>query len=292
VDGSPGAHRVRRRHPPSLRAALAGPLASDVVIWERELSAALEFARAGGKVALGHYRRQLRSQRKADGTWVTEADWAVEAQIRLRIARAFPGHNVLGEEEGLTAAGGGPPVDGAPTWIVDPIDGTNNYMAGIPIWATLVALRVDGVSVVGVAHAPALGETYDAALGSGARCNGEPISVDAETDLASATVLFSGADGWREAGRERAFARLLQRARRSRGLGDFWGHALVARGAAHVMAEPDLAVRDVAALQPIVGEAGGRITDLDGRDWTDSGGCVTTNGALHEGVLALLNERT
>jgi histidinol-phosphatase len=257
----------------------------------RELEAALGFARAGGKIALGHFRKQLRSQRKADGTWVTEADWAVEAQIRLRIARAFPDLNVLGEEEGLTAAGGGPPVEGAPTWIVDPIDGTNNYMAGIPIWATLVALRVEGRSVAGVAHAPALGETYDAALGSGARCNGEAMSVDPEADLASATVLFSSVDGWREAGLADAFAGLVQRARRSRGLGDFWGHALVARGAAHVMVEPDLAVWDVAALQPIVSEAGGRITDLHGNEWTNGGGCVTTNGALHDDVLALLSER-
>ncbi|MDQ3982467.1 MAG: histidinol phosphatase [Actinomycetota bacterium] len=256
----------------------------------RELDAAHEFARAGGKIALGHYRKQLRSQRKADGTWVTEADWAVEAQIRLRIARAFPDHNVLGEEEGLTASGGGPPVEGAPTWIVDPIDGTNNYIAGIPIWATLVALRVDGAGVVGVAHAPALGETYDAAAGSGARCNGETISVDPSPDLAAATVLFSGLDGWRTAGRAEAFAGLVERANRNRGLGDFWGHVLVARGAAHVMVEPDLAVWDLAALQPILSEAGGKITDLDGKPWTERGGCVTTNGVLHEEVVTLLNE--
>src|ERR687892_2926766 len=122
----------------------------------RELDAALEFARAGGRIALGHFRKQLPREQKADGTWVTEADWAVEAQIRLRIARAFPDHNVLGEEEGLTAAGGGPAVDGAPRWVVDPIDGTNNFMGGIPIWATLVALSVNGEPVLGVAHAPAL----------------------------------------------------------------------------------------------------------------------------------------
>lgn len=259
--------------------------------FDAELAAALEFARAGGKIALGHFRKQLRSRRKADGTWVTEADWAVEAQIRLRIARAFPGHNVLGEEEGLTAAGGGPPVEGAPTWIVDPIDGTNNYMAGIPIWATLVALQVDGVSVAGVAHAPALGETYDAAGGAGARCNGETISVDPVSRIEDSLVLFSSFESWREAGRASAFGDLLGRARRSRGLGDFWGHVLVARGAAHVMAEPDLSVWDVAALQPIVSEAGGRITDLDGNPWA-GGGCVTTNGGLHDEVLTLLSRQS
>lgn len=252
----------------------------------RELDAALEFARAGGRIALGHFRKQLRREQKADGTWVTEADWAVEAQIRLRIARAFPDHNVLGEEEGLTAAGGGPPVDGAPTWIVDPIDGTNNYMSGIPIWATLVALRVDGESVVGVAHAPALGETYDAATGAGARCNGETVAVDPLPDLGRATVLFSGVDGWEGDG----LTELTRRAWRNRGLGDFWGHVLVARGAGHVMVEPDLSVWDVAALQPIVAEAGGKLTDLDGNPWSDGGPCITTNGPLHDEVLRLLRQ--
>lgn len=252
-----------------------------------ELDAALSFALAGGRVAMRHFRSQLRTERKADGTWVTEADWAVEAQIRLRIARAFPDHNVLGEEEGLTAAGGGPPVDGAPTWIVDPIDGTNNYMAGIPIWATLVALRVEGRVVVGVAHAPALHETYDAATGAGARCNGTAISVAAETDLSKATVLYSSARAWRRAGLGDGFDTLADRAVRTRGLGDFWGHVLVARGAAHVMAEPDLSTWDVAALQPIVAEAGGRLTGLDGNEWT-GGACVTTNGPLHDEVLRLL----
>ena len=255
----------------------------------QELDAALGFARAGGRIALRHFRKQIESRQKADGTWVTEADWAVEAQIRLRIARAFPDHNVLGEEEGLTAAGGGPPVEGAPTWIVDPIDGTNNYMAGIPVWATLVALRVEGRSLVGVAHAPALQETYQAADGAGARCNDEPISVAATGALADALVLFGGLDGWREAGMERGFGELTRRARRTRGFGDFWGHVLVARGAAHVMVEPGLSLWDLAALEPIVREAGGVLTGVDGKAW-ENGPCITTNGPLHEEVLGLLRQ--
>lgn len=254
-----------------------------------ELDAALAFARAGGAIALRHFRTQLQSRRKADGTWVTEADWAVEAQIRLRIARVFPEHNVLGEEEGLTASGGGPPVEGAPTWVVDPIDGTNNYMAGIPIWATLVALRVGGRNVVGVAHAPALQETYEAATGAGARCNGDAISVDTTRSLDEATVLFASLGGWRAAGLADGFDRLTRSAWRTRGFGDFWGHVLVARGAAHVMAEPELSLWDVAALEPIVAEAGGKLTGLDGRPW-ESGACVTTNGPLHDEVLGLLRQ--
>lgn len=158
---------------------------------------------------------------------------------------------------------------------------------GHPIWGTLVALQVKGTAVVGVAHAPALGETYDAAAGAGARCNGETIRVDPAGTLSDATVLFSSVTPWGDAGMQDRLVALLGSARRSRGFGDFWGHALVARGAAHVMAEPDLSVWDVAALQPIVWEAGGAISGLDGRPWA-GGGCVTTNGVLHQDVLAAL----
>jgi histidinol-phosphatase len=253
------------------------------------LETALEVAAVGSKVAMGHYRKDPSSKRKADGTWVTEADWAAEAQIRLVLARAWPDHNILGEEEGLTAAGGGPPHNGAPTWVLDPIDGTNNFMAGIPIWATLVALMIDGESIVGVADAPALGEVYDAALGLGARCNGSAIAAAEETsELSAATVLHAGIDGWSALGHKEGFDRLMSSAWRTRGLGDFWGHMLVARGAAHVMVEPRLSRWDVAALQPIVTEAGGRLTNLAGEPWGDGDPCVTTNGPLHDEVLKLL----
>lgn len=249
--------------------------------YSTELEFAREAARLGAKIAMGHFRRDPVVKKKADGTLVTEADWAVEAQIRLRIARTFPDHNVLGEEEGLTAAGGGPPRSGAPTWVLDPIDGTNNYVAGIPIWATLVALRVDDRSVVGVCHAPALNEIYDAAAGLGARFNGAPINVDPVERLEDATVITSGAEAFYACGLGDLFEALVGRCRRSRGFGDFWGHVLVARGAAHVMIDPEVSVWDVAALEPIVREAGGRISDLSGETWTKPGPCLTTNGALH-----------
>jgi histidinol-phosphatase len=255
--------------------------------YSTELAAARDFALLGGRIALSHYRKDPRRERKADGTWVTEADWAVEAQIRLRIARTFPDHNILGEEEGLTGAGGGPARADAPTWIIDPIDGTHNYMAGIPIWATLVALRVAGTSVVGVCHAPALGETYLAATGLGAQCNEETISVDPEDRLKEATVIFGSAKAFTDHGLDDLFDKLVGVSRRTRGFGDFWGHMLVARGAAHVMVEASLAVWDVAALQPIVSEAGGRLSQLDGSSWAEGGGCITTNGALHDQVVAL-----
>ena len=236
---------------------------------------------------MGHYRHDPESKKKDDGTWVTEADWAVEAQIRLRIARTFPDHNVLGEEEGLTRSGGGAPEDGAPTWVIDPIDGTNNYMAGIPIWATLVGLEVDGRPVLGVAHAPALGETYDAAEGAGARMNDEPISVDPVDDLSHATVLYASFSSFVEQSLGEPFRRLAERSYRTRGFGDFWGHMLVARGAAHAMVEPELRTWDFAPLQTIVAEAGGRQTTLEGGPLRDRESVLTTCGPIHDEIVRL-----
>ena len=239
---------------------------------------------------MNHYRNAPAAARKPDGTWVTEADRAAESAIRARIAETFPHHNVLGEEEGLTSATGGPPIDGAPTWFVDPIDGTNNFMAEIPIWATLVGLRHRDESVVGVAHAPALGETYDAARGMGARMNGGAISVDPVTELADAMVLFASIESWQAVGAGSFMNALTGSARRSRGISDFWGHMLVARGAAHVMVEPDLSPWDVVALQAIVTEAGGRLTHLDGSPWASRGSALTTCGTLHDRLVAMLAE--
>jgi len=236
---------------------------------------------------MGHFRRDPRVEKKADGTWVSEADWAVEAQIRLRLARTFPDHNILGEEDGLTAAGGGEPLPDAPTWIVDPIDGTNNFIAGIPVWATLVALQIRGRNVLGAVVAPALDEIYDAALGAGARMNGDAIHVDPLSDLDAATVITTGPKEFSEVGLASFYAKLTHRCWRSRGFGDFWGHMLVARGAAHVMADPVLSVWDLAALEPIVTEAGGRLTTIEGDEWSDQRSCLTTNGTLHDDVLAL-----
>ena len=258
-----------------------------------DLTQALVFARdiaeLGGRIALEHFGRNPERKRKSDGTWVTEADWAVEAQLRIRIARAWPDHNILGEEEGLSAAGGGSPRDGAPTWILDPIDGTHNYMLGIPVWATLVALRIDGTNALGVAHAPALGETYDGALGLGARCNGESITVDDPSSLADAHYVYGGEGRFDKTGLEAFHLGLIERCWRSRGFGDFWGHMLVARGAAHVMIEPVLALWDVAALEPIVTEAGGALTRIDGSPVDDEeGSCLTTCASVRTEVTVLL----
>ena len=260
----------------------------------KELAFARDAAELGGRLAMGHFPRPgaegLKREQKKDGTWVTEADWAVEAQIRLRISRTWPDHNILGEEEGLTSAGGGEPIAGAPTWVLDPIDGTHNYMAGIPVWATLVGLQIDGRSVVGAAHAPALGETYWGAIGHGAFMNGAAIQVNAEMSLADATVVHAGDKQFTEIGLKDFRDEIMDRAWRTRGFADFWGHMLVARGAVHVMIEPELSLWDVAALEPIVTEAGGRLTHLDGTPWAGHGSCLTTNGTLHEEIVELVRQ--
>jgi histidinol-phosphatase len=252
----------------------------------RELAVAREAARAGADEAMLRYRGSYASRRKADGTWVTEADEAAERAVRAVLGEAFPEHNVHGEEEGLAVRD-----PAAPTWVIDPIDATANFVTGIPIWATLVGLRVDDEAVVGVVCAPALGEEYAAARGGGATCNGEPIAVERVERVEDAQVLY--ADAGRLLERVPAFASLLQRASRDRGLGDFWGHVLVARGAGHAMVEAaDLALWDVTALEPIVSESGGRLTDLRGARWPGRGPALTTcGGPLHDEILALLAVR-
>jgi histidinol-phosphatase len=255
------------------------------------LAVARELAVEGGAIAGEHYRRDSPARRKQDGTWVTDADVAVETALRARVAERFPEHNVLGEEGGLRRADGAPASWDAPTWVIDPIDATSNFMAGIPIWATLVALRIQGRNVVGIVNAPALGELYEAAEGHGARLNGDPIHVDAVPRLADAMVLYGSVHAMSQSGLGPFFRTLVSRTRRDRGLGPFWGHMLVARGAAHIMIEPTpyrtLAVWDVAPLEVIVTEAGGRLSRLDGHGWSPGHACLTTCGSIHDDVVAL-----
>lgn len=255
-----------------------------------ELELALTLARSGGAIGMRSFGQAPARRQKDDGSWVTEADSAIETHVRAGIAAAFPKHNILGEEEGISSAGGGPAVTGAPTWVIDPIDGTHNYMVGIPVWAVLIALRIDDVSVLGVVHAPALQETYDAAIGAGARFNGAPIQVS-DAGWETATIGFANWEGLVGHGLKEGFDSMANRSWRVRGFGDFWGHMLVARGAAHVMLEPELSLWDVAALEPVVSEAGGKITGLDGAPWRQ-GGCLTSNGVLHEEALQILKGST
>lgn len=212
----------------------------------------------------------------------------MEDTIRSRLAHDRAGDAVLGEERGESG-------EGPRRWIVDPIDGTMSYVRGVPAWATLLALEVDGEVVVGVVSAPALGRRWWAARGSGAFADGDRIRVsevhrieDAQVCAPNERYFESGnrprlpglADGWRS---------IARRAWRSVGFADFWGHMLVAEGAVDVMIEPILSLWDIAALRPIVEEAGGRVSDLSGDGWADDAPCVTTNGLLHDEVLSALN---
>jgi histidinol-phosphatase len=226
---------------------------------------------------------------KADLTPVSDADKSAEQVIRMQLQRTRPRDAVVGEE--FEPTGHGPR-----RWVVDPIDGTKNYVRGVPVWATLIALVVDEDPVLGLVSAPALGRRWWAAGGSGA-WTGRSLSaarrlhVSTVSHLSDASLSYSDLDGWDESGRDEGFTELRRGCWRTRAYGDFWSHMLVAEGAVDIACEPTLALHDMAALVPIVTEAGGRFTSLDGRAGPWGGSAVTTNGLLHDEVLHLLRRR-
>ena len=235
-------------------------------------------------MTLARFRdRDLVVSTKPDLTPVTEADRTVEQAIRAGIARARPDHGILGEE--FAEVGG----QGGWRWILDPIDGTKNYVRGIPVWATCIALQHHDEVVVGVVSAPALGRRWWAARGQGAFADGQPIRVSAVADLADAQLSYDSVMSFEAYGLGDQFLGLARRCWRSRGLGDFWSHVLVAEGAVDVAAEPEVSLWDVDAVQVIVEEAGGRFSDLGGAARPDGGSAVSTNGLLHDEVLAALS---
>lgn len=252
---------------PALRAT-AGELA--------DVADELSMARFGGPVP---------AVVKLDGSRVTQADHEVEAALRGQLAARHPEHAILGEEEG------GALDPAIPTWVIDPIDATHNYLRGIPVFATLIGLVVDGRSLIGVASAPALGERWSAARGLGVTRNGAPVGVSRIDDLARGQVLHGGLNWYREVPRLwTLLGELADSAARTRGFGDFWNHLLVAGGMAEVAFERDLKPWDVAALECIVTEAGGRLTSFRGGSALTDGDVLTTNGLLHDRMLALLGD--
>ncbi|MEV4658440.1 histidinol-phosphatase [Micromonospora sp. NPDC049301] len=247
-------------------------------------------------IATARFRAlDLRVEAKPDLTPVSDADTAVEREIRALLAEHRPADGLLGEEYGDQPA---TDPDGR-RWIVDPIDGTKNFVRGVPVWATLIALFDGDRPVVGVVSAPALGRRWWASLGGGAYAGpgpaaGERIRVSAVRRLADASLCYSSLTGWERAGRLDAMLDLMRSSWRSRAYGDFYGYMLLAEGALDVMAEPELSLWDMAALIPIVTEAGGTVTDLAGRPapagepGTESS-LVATNGVLHADILARLD---
>lgn len=223
---------------------------------------------------------------KPDLSPVSDADRSCEEAIRTQLARARGRDSVLGEEFGSSG-------DSQRRWIIDPIDGTKNYVRGVPVWATLIGL-VDGEDcVVGLVAAPALGRRWWAAKGTGAwtgrsLSQAKQIGVSKVSRLGDASLSYSSLEGWREGGRGRAFLNLTSDLWRTRAYGDFWSYMLVAEGAVDIAAEPELEVYDMAALVAIVEEAGGRFSSLDGRRGPWGGNAVASNGLLHDEVLTRL----
>lgn len=238
-------------------------------------------------IARAHFRRDLEITTKPDRSFVTQADTAVERMIRERLADAFPDHGLVGEEYGTEAG------DASVRWYIDPIDGTHNYIRGIPLFGTLLAVERDGELQAGVLSAPALDERWWAHRGGGAwaRNRGEAprrIHVSGVTALGDSQILYGSGRDIAASGKAPGFDNLLQDVWRERGFGDFWGYALIAEGAAEAMVEVELSTWDAAAPMVLVEEAGGRATDLAGERRIDSGTFLTSNGHLHETIRGRL----
>jgi histidinol-phosphatase len=245
------------------------------------LDTAVEAARAAGRVALKYYRSGFEVTLKPDDTPVTQADREGERVITEILGRAFPDHGFLGEEFG----GAGSTET---RWIIDPIDGTKNFVRHLPIWATLIALEERGEITVGVVHNPVTGDLFTARRGGGAFLNGERIQVSGEADLGRAYLVHAGLRMVREAGRWTEFMRLVDATDRQRGFGDYLGYGLVAEGKVELYAELDLKPWDLAPCKLLVEEAGGRFTDWDGTPTIYTGTALATNGRLHDAALACL----
>ena len=241
-----------------------------------DLELALRLADAADAISLPRFRSGLPIETKPDLTPVTEADRAVESELRRMIAAERTEDGILGEEHGGSPGGGR-------RWFLDPIDGTRNYARGIPIWATLIALEESEAVRLGVVSAPALGRRWWAERGSGAYASGGPARVSTVSSVEDAVLSFPVEGG--------ALA-LARRAWHTRGLGDFWAHMLVAEGAVDGAVDATgLREWDLAAVQVIVEEAGGRFSDRAGGARIDSGTAVTSNGLIHEELLAALAEQ-
>lgn len=257
-----------------------------------DLSLAHVLADTADSISSARFRAlDLHVESKPDLTPVSDADTAVERALRATLARTRPRDAVLGEEYGATEAAAGP---GSRQWVIDPIDGTKNFIRGVPVWATLIALMEGDQPVVGLVSAPALGRRWWAAVGHGAyagrhTATATPIKVSGVSRLADASFCYSDLTGWEENGRLGAMLNIIRHTWRNRAYGDFYGYMLLAEGALDAMVEPELSLWDIAALIPIVTEAGGSFTDLDGRLGPGGGSAVATNGKLHADLLERLS---
>ena len=257
--------------------------------YSAELAFALTLADRADAISLSRYQAlDLEITTKPDNSPVTDADKAVERAIIDAIATQYPTDGVVGEEFGTSGSRGSKDR----YWIIDPIDGTKNYLRGVPTWATLIALVENEQVVASVVSSPALYRRWYASAGGGAfvtegASTPRKLAVSKVSQLSDASIAYSDFQGW--GARRTNFEKLLDGAWRTRGLGDFWSHMLVAEGAVDVAIEPALALWDMAALDLIVREAGGKFSSLDGVDGPFGPNAISTNGALHGAIVAALN---
>jgi histidinol-phosphatase len=250
-----------------------------------DMAFALALADAADKISMKWFRSaDLPVEAKPDDTPVSIADREVEEKLRSMIAQDHSDSGIVGEEYGVHEA------DSGTRFVIDPIDGTKNYVRGVPVWATLIALEIDGVFELGVVSAPAMGFRWWGVQGVGAWRNGDEIHVSDTATVEHAFLSSDSLDTFKRWMPERADAwnALTYRCARTRGFGDFWSHMLVAEGAIDIAVEPSVTLWDLAASAVIVEAAGGRFTDLDGNPGPDGGSAVATNGRLHDEVLAAL----
>jgi histidinol-phosphatase len=250
------------------------------------LALALAACDAADEIARRHFRRDLDLERKPDRSFVTVADQGIEREIRSRILARHPDHGLVGEEYGTQAG------DAVTRWFIDPIDGTHNFIRGIPLFGTLLAVEHEGEMQVGVISAPALDERRFAWRGGGAwnvgRDGERRIRVSRVTDLEDAQLVYGSSRDNVASGLMPGFDALIASCWRERGFGDFWGYALVAEGAAEAMFETGMSPWDLAAPQILIEEAGGRVTDVHGERRIDAPSFVGSNGHLHEEILGRL----
>lgn len=256
--------------------------------WRSRYDLAVQVAQQAGAVGMKYFP-DADSQAFADKVeWkndlspVTLADREAEALLRSTLLKAFPNDGFLGEESGDQ------PGPSGYRWIIDPIDGTRSFVRGIPIWATLVGLEYKGEAIAGVAHIPPLGHTYRALRGDGAYRGDKRIHVSGVGAMKDAVMFYSSISWFVKAGKRDEFLELATRTQRQRGFGDFYGFVLVAQGAGELMVEHGVHIWDIAAIQPIVEEAGGRFTDWNGERRLDRPDVIASNGKLHEETLRLL----
>jgi histidinol-phosphatase len=248
-----------------------------------DLALAMDLADAAAAITLAWFGNRLPVELKADATPVTEVDRAAEAAIRDLLATRAPADGILGEEHGDHPSASGR------TWVIDPVDGTKLYAEGIPLWTTLIALVVDGRSVVGVADVPALGVRYHAVRGAGAWRGDHRLAASDIGALADAFIGHSPLEEWMQTGEETQLMSVAAKARRTRGLSDAWAHLLVAQGSMEALVEHEPCFPwDWAATEVIVEEAGGRITTLDGAVPASGSTLLVTNGLVHDEIVSTL----